>query len=37
MEEECWRREWCWVNRQSGEDRKVVRWRPMGARNSWSE
>ena len=32
-----WRREWCWIYRQSGEDRKVVVWRPMGARDSRSK
>jgi len=33
----CWRREWCWIYRQSGEDRKVVGWRPTGARDSRSK
>ena len=33
----CWRRKWCCIYRQPGEDRKVVGWRPMGAKDSRSK
>ena len=33
----CWRRKWCWVYRQFGENRKVIRWRPMCERNCQSK
>ena len=32
---ERWRRQWCAVNRQFSEDRKVIRWRTVCNRQRW--